>query len=80
MAFVLWKWYFLHFKVHITQLWYANISHPGLTCIEESFGTVIMLPGTGDMQRRAIVAVMGLHYSSLINHELNTIGITLGKN
>lgn len=47
-----------------------------LTCIEENFGAVIMLPRTGYMKRRPIVAVMGLHESSLINHELNTIWIT----
>lgn len=47
----------------------------GLTCVEENFGTVIMLPGTGYMERCPIVAVMGLHVSSLIDHELNTIWI-----
>lgn len=47
----------------------------GLTCVEESFGAVIMLPGTGYMERCPIVAVMGLHVSSLIDHELDTIWI-----
>lgn len=44
-----------------------------LTCIEQNLGAVIVLPGTGDVKRCPIVAVMALHESSLINHELHTI-------
>ena len=45
----------------------------GLACIEENFGAVIMLPGAGDMKRCPIVAVVGFHESSLIDHELDAV-------
>lgn len=57
------------------QLCCAEDEHE-LTCVEENLGAVIMLPCTGYMKRRPIVAVVGLHESSLIDHELNTIWIT----
>lgn len=53
---------------------YMNAEHKHeRTSTEENFGAVKMLPCTGYMQRRPIVAVVCLHESSLINHELNAI-------
>lgn len=46
------------------------------TRIEENFCAVKMFSCTGDMQWRSIVAIMRLHQSSTVNHELNTLRIT----
>lgn len=46
------------------------------TSTEENFGAVKMLSCTGDMQWGSIVAIMRLHQSSTVNHELNTLRIT----
>lgn len=57
---------------NMTQLSGADDQHE-LTCFEENFGAVIMLHCTGHMKRCTVVAVVGLHERSVINHELNTI-------
>lgn len=46
------------------------------TSIEENFCAVKMFSCTGDMQWRSIVAIMRLHQSSTVNHELNALRIT----
>lgn len=62
----------------VTHVWrYIGIPEKmTFTSIEENFGAVQVFSCTGDMQRRSIVAVMRLHQSSTVNHELNALGIT----
>ena len=47
----------------------------GLTCFEEHFCAVIMLPGAGHMEWGPKVAVMGFHESPFIDHELNAVSV-----
>lgn len=46
-----------------------------LTLIEENLSAVIMLPRTGYVKGRPVVAVMSLHESASIDHELNTVWV-----
>lgn len=44
-----------------------------LTLIEENLSAVVVLPRTGYVKGRPVVAVMSLHEGASINHELNTV-------
>lgn len=65
-------------NVHLYQCLCGEGTHE-LTCIEENLSALVMLPCTGHMKRRPVVAVMSLHKSTLIDHELDTVRVTCGR-